>query len=63
MEAENTAEQQAAPPKTVAIGGKDMSLEDATEAARGAARWFWWIAGLSAINTVALYFWASRRAS
>ena len=30
-----------------------MSLDEATAAVRNAANWFWWVAGLSAVNSVA----------
>ena len=42
-----------ASPKTILIGNQQMTVEMATLAARNSARWFWWIAGLSAINSIA----------
>jgi hypothetical protein len=42
-----------ASPKTILVGNQEMTVEMATLAARNSARWFWWIAGLSAINSIA----------
>lgn len=53
-EYEQQSPEQAARPETLEIGGKEMSLEEATKAARNAAAWFWWIAGLSVINSIAI---------
>jgi hypothetical protein len=43
----------AQPQQTILVGGKSMPLEQAQNAARNAASWFWWIAGLSLVNSVA----------
>jgi hypothetical protein len=37
----------------IQVGGNKMPLEQALTAARNSANWFWWIAGLSLINSVA----------
>jgi hypothetical protein len=40
---------------TVLIGGKPVTIAEATRAMRGSAHWFWWVAGLSLANTVAAW--------
>jgi hypothetical protein len=41
------------PIATIKVAGKSMTLDKATEAARNQANWFWWVAGLSLVNSVA----------
>ena len=37
---------------TISIGGKRVALADALRTVQSSASWFWWVAGLSLINTV-----------
>jgi hypothetical protein len=48
-----TDPQQAA---TIAVGGKRIALEDAMRTVQSSASWFWWVAGLSLINSVGAMF-------
>ncbi len=41
---------------TLAIGGKRVALADALRTVQSSASWFWWVAGLSLINSVGAMF-------
>src|SRR5687768_3976421 len=41
--------------ESVLIGGKPTSIVDAQRAIRSSASWFWWVAGLSLVNTAAVW--------
>src|SRR5688572_4309078 len=45
----------AATANTVVLGGKPTSILEAQRAIRSSASWFWWVAGLSLVNTVAVW--------
>jgi hypothetical protein len=38
---------------TVTVGGKPLPLAEAQRIVKGSGTWFWWIAALSAINSIA----------
>ena len=40
----------------ITVGGQPMSRADAWAAVRRSAHWFWWIAGLSLLNSIAAIF-------
>ena len=41
---------------TIALGGKHVALADALRTVQSSASWFWWVAGLSLINSVGAMF-------
>lgn len=41
---------------TVDIGGKRVALADALRTVQSSASWFWWVAGLSLVNTAGAMF-------
>jgi hypothetical protein len=50
---EATADQSAAAAK-LTIAGNPMSVADAQQTVRGSGTWFWWIAALSVVNSLAV---------
>jgi hypothetical protein len=41
------------PAPTITLGGQTLSLADAQRSVRSSGSWFWWVAGLSVVNSVA----------
>ena len=42
----------------LSIGGKSLTVEEAHKAVRGSAGWFYWVAGLSLLNSLLALFGA-----
>jgi hypothetical protein len=51
-----TQPQQGAEGATLDIGGKRIALADALRTVQSSASWFWWVAGLSLVNSVGAMF-------
>lgn len=45
--------EQSTPRRTITVSGRTMSIAEAENSIRSSGAWFWWIAALSLVNTVA----------
>jgi len=54
MSLDDSRDRDQAETREIVVAGKKMSLEKARSSVHSSANWFWWVAGLSVANSVAI---------